>query len=256
MRRYRVQLEGSAETTARHRIALASLPEHFETVESEPDSVLASGLAVEPGVTVVVAADPLIVPETEAVALPAMRFASRLFSAPMARSPQPSSYLLYDSLVRLDRSGTDGLRAALLEQLAVLRLIEGDGVRLIRFLRVGDGYLAEGALPNRSATAALTGVGSGAPGPAFTLIAAGLDRRLEIQIDDAAIARPARLLAFDVDGALTPSLTHQSSDRLTWLAAHAILSGKAAVSYGGDAWRNDLAEVNRVVGQPWFGGHA
>jgi len=249
VKRYRVRLDGASETTVRHRAALASLPEHFEIVENGPDAVLASGTAVEAGAAVVVAADPLAIAKPGTVALPAMQFAPRLFAEPFAKSLKPASCLLYDSLVRVDRSGTDGLRAALLEQLAALRLIAGETIRLTRFVRVGGGYLAEGALSGRSAMVALTGVASTSSGPAFALRAAGLDRRVEIEIDEEATARPARISTFDIDGASQPPLIHQNSDRLTWVAAHAILSGEPAVFYGGDAWRNDLAEVSRVVAQ-------
>jgi hypothetical protein len=247
MRKYKARLSGQIHTAKIHRFALASLPEHFEIVEDGPaDAVLVSGAGTVGGARVGVAADPLLDIDTDAVLIPAMRFAPRLFAEPMVVGARSVSYALYDSVIRLDRAGVDGLRAALLEQLAGLRAITGQALRLTKFARIGDGYLGVGALSQGNAAVALTGVAS-SHGPKFTLHAVSLDRRLEIGIDDDAIARPTQVQVFSADGVTQAALVHQSSRRLTWLGAHALLSGGGQEVYDGRAWRADLAEVFRTV---------
>jgi hypothetical protein len=246
--RYTVRLEGPAETMAEHRFALATLPEHFEMLDQGvTDAALVSSSAQASSARVVVAADPLRVPESEAVAVPAMRFASRLFAEPTLRLAQATRYALIDSIVRLDRAGSAGVRAALLEQLAALRAVAGDAVRLTKFTHVRDGYLAQGTFAGRKEIVTLTGVASNSSGASFSLHAASVERRLEIQIDDEPIARPARLRMFDVAGLAQGPLIHQNSYRLTWLLAHAALSGAGHGGYGSDVWREDLVEVNRIT---------
>jgi len=245
--RYTVRLEGPAETVAAHRFALATLPEHFEMLDrGVTDAALVSSSAQAGSARVVVAADPLRVPESEAIAVPAMRFASRLFTEPLLRRAQTARYALIDCIVRLDRFGPAEIRAALLEQLAALRAVAGHALRLTKFTRVRDGYLAQGTFAGRKEIVTLTGVPSNSSGAAFSLHAAGEERRLEIDIDDEAISRPARLRTFDVAGFARGPLIHQNSNRLTWLLAHATLSGAAHSGYGNDAWREDLAELSRI----------
>jgi hypothetical protein len=246
--RFTVRLEGSAETVAAHRFALATLPEHFEMLDQGvTDAALVSSSAQASNARVVVAADPFRVPESEAIVVPAMRFASRLFAEPALRRAQAARYALIDSIVRLDRFGYAGVRAALLEQLAALRAVAGDALRLTKFTRVRDGYLAQGTFAGRKEIVTLTGVASNSSGASFSLHAASVERRLEIEIDDEPIARPARLRTFDVAGLAQAPLIHQNSHRLTWLWAHAALSGAGHGHYESDAWREDLAEMNRIT---------
>ena len=211
------------------------------------DAALVSGGAPAGGVRVMVAANPLTVPELEAVAIPAMRFASRLLAEPSLRRAQPARYALIDCIVRLDRFDPVEVRAALLEQMAALRTVAGAALRLTKFTRVKDGYLAQGTFTGRKEIVTLTGVMSNSSGAAFSLLAASVERRLEIEIDDESIARPARLRTSDAGGLAQGPLIHQNSNRLTWLLAHAVLSGANHDGYGSDAWREDLAEVNRIT---------
>jgi hypothetical protein len=103
-----------------------------------------------------------------------------------------------------------------------------------------------GAPSQSNAAVALTGVAS-SRGPAFKLHAVSLERRLEIEIDDDAIARPTRVRIFGAEGVTQAPTIHQSGRRLTWLGVHAVLSGGGQDVYGGDAWRADLAEVFRAI---------
>jgi hypothetical protein len=245
--RYAVRLEGPVETVAAHRFALATLPEHFEVLDrGVTDAALVSSGAPAGGARVVVAANPLTAPESETVTIPTMRFASRLFAEHLLRRAQAVRYALIDCVVRLDRVGPSEVPTALLEQLAALRAVAGDALRLTSFTRVRDGYLAQGAFAGREEKVTLTGVPSNSSGPAFSLHAAGEERRLEIEIDDERMARPARLRTFDVAGLAQGPLIHQNSNRLTWLLAHVALSGPVQSGYGNDAWREDLAELNRI----------
>ena len=247
MRKYTVRLNGQIDASKPHRFALASLPEHFEIVESgSADAALVSSAGTVGGARVGVAADPLLDMDTGAALIPAMRFAPRLFAEPMIVGARSVNYALYDSVIRFDRAGISGLRAALLEQLAGLRAITSQALRLTKLARVGDGYLAVGTLSQGNAAVALTGV-SASHGPTFTLHAVSLERRLEIEIDDDAIARPTRVKVFGVEGVTQAPTIHQSGRRLTWLGVHAVLSGGGQDVYGGDAWRADLAEVFRTI---------
>ncbi len=245
--RYTVRLEGPDETVAAHRFALATLPEHFEVLNrGATDAALVSNGAPAGSARVVVAANPLTAPELETVAIPAMRFAPRLFAEPLLRRAQGARYALVDCIVRLDRFDPLEVRASLLEQLAASRAVTGDALRLTKFTRVRDGYLAQGTFAGRKEIVTLTGVPSNSSGPVFSLHAASWERRLEIEIDDQPIARPARLRTFDVAGLAQGPLIHQNSNRLTWLLAHAALSGAVHSGYGYDAWREDLAELSRI----------
>ena len=246
--RFTVRLEGPAETVAAHRFALATLPEHFEVLDrGTADAALVSSGAPAAGARVVVAANPLTAPESEPVTIPAMRFASLLFAEPLLRRAQEARYALIDSVVRLDRFDPAEVRTSLLEQMAALRAVTGDALGLTKFTRMRDGYLAQGTFAGRGEVVTLTGVSSNSSGPVFSLHAASQERRVEIEIDDQAIARPTRLRTFNVAGLVQGPLIHQNSNRLTWLLAHAALSGAVQGGYGNDAWREDLAELNRIA---------
>jgi hypothetical protein len=248
MRKYTVRLNGQPDTARAHRIALASLPEHFEIVEGGPtDAVLMSNVAIASGARVVVAADPLFAPETETVLIPAMRFAPRVFAEPMVAFARSTTFAVYDSVILLAHAGVDELRTGLLEQLAAVRAISGQALRLTKLARTDSGYLAEAVLRRSNAVVALTGVACSSPGPALTLLAASVEQRLEIEIDDDRTARPTRVQVFGAEGVTQAPLIHQNSGRLTWLAAHAVLSGGTQDLYGGDMWREDLAEVLRMA---------
>lgn len=246
--RYTVRLEGPHETVAAHRLALETLPARFEVLDQGgTDAALVSSPEQAGSARVVVVANPLSTSEFEAVAVPAMRFASRLFAEAALRRAQAARYTLIDGIVRLDRFGTAEIRAALLEQLGAIRAVTGSALRVTKFIRVGEGYLAQGALAGRKEIVTLTGVGSDSQGPAFSLHAVGQERRLEIEIDDELTARPIRLRTFDIAGLAQGPLLHQNSYRLIWLSAHAALGGISYEGYDGCAWREDLAEVNRMA---------
>jgi hypothetical protein len=250
MRKYTVGLNSQPDpdTAIAHRVTLASLPEHFEIVEGGPaDAILLSSAAVTDGARVAVAADPLFAPETETVLIPAMRFAPRVFAEPMVAFARSTTFAVYDSVIRLDHADDDELRVALLEQLAAVHAISGQALRLTKLARTDSGYLAEAALLQSNAAVALTGVASRSCGPALTLIAASVERRLEIEINDDRTARPTRVQVFDAKGVTQAPLIHQNSRRLIWLAAHVVLGSGAQDFYGGDIWREDLAEVLRMV---------
>ena len=246
--RYSVRLEAPAAFATQHRAVLAALPEHFEIVESgAADAVLVADAATRRGARVLVAADTLTAPAIDTVAIPAMSFAPRLFAEPIVVGAHSTSFALYDSVVRLDRAGSQGIRTGLLEQLAALRALTGEALHLTKIVRIGEGYLADGVLGQRTAVVALTGVAFSSPGPAFALHAANIKQRLEIEIDEPSIARPARVQTFSAEGTTQGVLIHQNDHRLTWLAVHATLGGGRGNGYGQDAWRADIAEIMRVV---------
>jgi hypothetical protein len=248
MMRYTVRLNGRPDTARAHRVALASLPEHFEIVEGSPaDAILLSSAAVADGARVAVAADPLFAPEIGTVLIPAMRFAPRIFAEPTAAFARSTTFAVYDSVILLAHAGVDEVRTALLEQIAAVRAISGQALHLTKLARTDSGYLADAALLQSNAAVALTGVATSSPGPALTLLAVSDERRLEIEIDDDRTARPTRVQVFDAEGVRQAPLIHQNSGRLTWLAAHAVLSGGTQDVYGGDIWREDLAEVIRMA---------
>ena len=227
---------------------LAALPGHFEIIEGGVlDAALVTDATTKREARVLVAADTLTASAKDAVAIPAMRFAPPLFAEPTVIRARSAPCALYDSIVRLDRGGIEGVRAGLLEQMAAVRALTGEALQLIKVLRVGEGYLAEGIIGRRAAVAALTGVASASTGPAFALHAASVTQRLEIEIDETSIARPARVRTFDAEGARQGVLIHQSDDRLTWLVAHAALSAGRGNGYGDDAWRADITEIMRIV---------
>src|SRR5208282_2408952 len=112
-----------------------------------------------------------------------------------------------------------------------------------KIVRIGEGYIAEGVLGQRRGVVALTGVAPSSPGPAFTLHAANIKQRLEIEIDETSIARPARIQTFGATGVSQGALNHQNDHRLTWLTVHATLAGGRGSGYGEEAWRADIAEI-------------
>src|SRR5271163_99090 len=162
--RYSVQLEATGAAATAHRAVLAGLPEHFEIVESgAADAVLVTNAATRRGASVLVAADTLTAPASHVVAIPAMRFVPRLFAEPIVTRAHSAFSVLYDSVVRLDSVGIRGIRGALLEQLAALRALTGETLHLTKIVRIGEGYLAEGVLGQRTAVVALTGVAFSSP---------------------------------------------------------------------------------------------
>jgi hypothetical protein len=246
--RYLVRLEGADAAATPHRAVLSALPEHFEIVESGPaDAVLVANVATGRGGSVLVATDVMTAPARDVVAVPAMRFAPRLFAEPAVIAARSTLFALYDSVVRLESVKIRGIHGALLEQLAALRALTGETVHLTKIVRIGDGYLAAGVLEQRRGIVALTGLGPSSPGPAFALHAANVEQRLEIEIDETSIARPARVQTFSARGVSQGALNHQNDHRLTWLAVHATLAGGRRSGYGEDSWRTDIAEIMAVV---------
>jgi hypothetical protein len=198
--------------------AIVRVTTPFEVLDrGTTDALLVSSGAPAGGARVVVAANPLAAPESETVTIPAMRFASRLFAEPLLRRAQTARYALIDCIVRLDRFDPAEVRTSLLEQMSALRAVTGDALGLTKFTRMRDGYLAQGTFAGRREVVTLTGVSSNSSGPVFSLHAASQERRVEIEIDDQPIARPARLRTFDVAGLVQGPLIHQNSNRLTWL---------------------------------------
>ena len=246
--RYSVCLEATGAAAAAHKAVLAALPEHFTIVEGgAADAALVSDAKARQGTRVLVAADPLRPPASDAIAIPALRFAPRLFAEAAAIQARSIPYSLYESVVRFDRAGLLGVRTGLLEQMAALWVLTGETLHLKKVVLIGEGYLAEGAIGQRGAAVALTGVASSSSGPAFTIRAVSVAERLEIEIDGTSIARPARVRRFAAEGATEGPLIHQNDHRLTWLAAHAELDGRAQNGYGGEGWRADVAEIMKVV---------
>jgi hypothetical protein len=243
-----VRLDAPSSLAAAHRAALAALPEHFEiTDDGEADAALAIDAAGKRHARVVVAMDTLSLPAPGAIAIPAVRFAPRLLVEPLVSEARSTPFAAYDCVVRLERSGMSGVRGGLLEQLAVLRALTGEALHLAKVVCTEGGYLAEGALGERSTIVALTGVAPSSPGPAFALHAANTKQRLEIEIDETFISRPARVHRFDAAGATQGALIHQNDNRLIWLAVHAELNGMLWNGYRGDWWRDDLAEILKIL---------
>ena len=243
-----VRLDAPSSVAAAHRTALATLPEHFEIIEDgEADAALAVDAAAARQARVVVATDTLSLPAPGAIAIPALRFAARLFAERLVSEARSSAFTIYDSVIRLDRPGLAGVRGALLEQLAAMRALTGESLHLTKLVVTRGGYLAEGAPGERSVIVALTGVAPSSPGPAFTVQAASVTQRLEIEIDETSVARPANVRRFDAAGARQSPLVHQNDNRLIWLAVHAQLDQTPGNGYSGDGWRADLAEILRIL---------
>jgi hypothetical protein len=245
--RLSVRLDGPHASRARQRRALATLSEHFQIVDDGPTDI---ALWAEPGLAaadIFVVEDPLVMPilAAPARAIPCLRFAPRIFAEPLRRRVSEMRFSLIDSVIKIDRAGDDGIRAALLEQLAALRAL-GAAARLTKLTRIGAGYLAQAALDGRDEIVTLSGVASLSAGPAFTLHAASVETRFEFEIDDAAIARPARARLLDGHGVTHGASIHQTSDRLTWLYAFVAANGPPIEGYDVVKWRADLDEIDRI----------
>jgi hypothetical protein len=251
-KRCTIRLQGTEASVARHRRALATLTEHFEIVEQGlADIALVGGDVAAPIGRILVASESSIFFEDvrEIQVIPLLRFAPRLFAEPLRRRSLAADYAIVDCLIKIDIADRDAIRSALLEQLAAVHATTGRSARIKRFRRVGEGYLAEGELGEGGGVVALSGVFSQAAGAAFSLNTAGEECRLEIEVDDDAVARPARVSIFDAAGTAHLPAIHQSSDRLTWLIAFALARGERPDGYFGPQWRMDVREVQRVFSE-------
>jgi len=136
------------------------------------------------------------------------------------------------------------LRAALVDQLAVIRPLVGDPQDLKTVHASGDCYVLAGVL--RGVTVTLAGAVSSAQRLDLDLV--GTVRHWHAWLDADALASPARISVSDVDGERVLPPLYESSRRAAWTALDDALRGGSPFPYAADRLADDLAVAEATLG--------
>jgi hypothetical protein len=239
MQQFRVRLDVVEAVAIAHRRAVATLPEHFILVsDGAADAILVTddGGSEWPARIRLIREPEAVDGDTE---VPSLLLAPQLVPAASNFAGTPLSVL--DLAGRV--TGTAGLGPMLLEQMAVVRLLGGRGAQISAFSRSEASYVAVCELGDLIATAsASVCVGD----LSCTVDAVAPELRLHAALDCSGTAA-ASLVEISGGTTLVSRSRHQSSQRLTWLAVHAMLCGDDADVLCQTALEEDLAEVRRVL---------
>jgi hypothetical protein len=215
-----------------HRGALASLasvPAHFRVVADGPADVAYASEDLPADARVVIVDAPPRTPSTLAIPVtPAWTYLSRMEADACFAEACTRLFAVISCVVTVAGAEERRLRAAFLEQLAILRKLTGADPSVRAFRRNSKGYVAD--LSVGPASALMIGRVSPLAQAALQLDAVGVDHRLEVSMEATTPARPAVIRLFGADGLREAMPIYQSSHRLTWLKIHAFLSGSIPAS--------------------------
>ena len=130
-------------------------------------------------------------------------------------------------------STAPSLRAALVDQLAVIRPLAGDPQDLETAHGSGDCYVLAGALSNARR---------------LDLDLVGAAGRWHSGLDADALPLPAKISVSDADGERVLSLLYESPLRAAWPALHDALHGGAPLPYAAAQLADDLAIAEAALG--------
>jgi len=166
--------------------------------------------------------------------------ADRAWSAALSRlTPEVADSVVLDSV-----STAPWLRAALVDQLAVIRPLVGDPQDLKTVHASGDCYVLAGVV--RGVTVSLAGAVSSAQRLDLDLV--GTVRHWHAWLDADALASPARISVSDVDGERVLPPLYESSRRAAWTALDDALRGGSPFPYAADRLADDLAVAEATLG--------
>jgi hypothetical protein len=151
---------------------------------------------------------------------------------------------LAESAVLDSVSAAPGLRAALVDQLAVIRPLLGELAGL-RAAHVGHGcYILAGVLQGVAVT--LAGAVSGVSRLDLDLV--GAARRWHATLAPDALAFPARVSASDADGEHVLAPVYESPRRAAWAALHDAICQGGPLPYAADQLAADIAVAEAALG--------
>ena len=242
-----------------HQTVLASLPDRFRvTTGPGADVVLVSG--DQPGwrqhALDADGARAIVLTGTQALTAAAVRDlvkelstlvtacpvygASRAWSAALPQlTPDVTDSAVLDSI-----STAPSLRAALVDQLAVIRPLVGDPQDLKTAHASGDCYVLAGVVQGLTVT--LAGALSSARRLDLDLV--GTLGHWHAGLDADALALPARISVSDADGERVLPPLYESPRRAAWTALHDALHGGAPLPYAAAQLADDLAVAEAALG--------
>jgi hypothetical protein len=260
---------GDPEVSGLHRTVLASLPARFRvSPDGEADVALVSGNLPDWAKTARTGqksgARAVMLAGTSALSAAAVRdFASAAQEAdlivgvdagyaadggwtdvlPGLRAAWPD-LAVADSMTTIPAGRS--LRAALVEQLAVVRSLLRDLDQLAPAHASATGYVLAGVI--RGVTVTLSGGVSGAGADRLDIDLVSADRRWKATFCGAALASPTLVSVADADGERTGRPAYESAHRRSWLSLHTAVCRDAPVCYPpGDLVAN-LEIVETVLG--------
>jgi hypothetical protein len=246
-----VTLDFAGPDAAEHQTVLASLPGRFRVVTGPVDIAVVSGrsgglsraLGQGQGTNrprAVVVSSPAALSPADREALdayaaagglvaPALRFASKL---PQGME-DPASFTLVSSVATYSDATPAGQRQALLEQLALVRMVAGAVSSLTACQQTECQYNLQGSVEGSGAILTLAGIVSPIGANEIALTAAGASVRLEVEIAVDAVARPARCSRFTSEGEQVEAPVHQNGYRLLWQSVReSLVVGGSQLDYG------------------------
>jgi hypothetical protein len=227
---FTVRIEGAQGHAALHRQVLASLPEHFRIVtQGNADASLWSGDDPPPGDPRVSVLADLAVPKRLTpgpLVIPAARFAPRLAADAGFARVRGNTFRLINAVATFTPSNNEPELRAYLDALAAIRLLTGARPRIASLDKTRHGFAVTLTLEGKSSVVTLAAVRqTSAAADTLTLDAISDTLRLHARLDAGAMARPGCIELSDAGGSSHAPSVHQNDHRLTWLAAHAVLSG-------------------------------
>ena len=249
-RRFTVAIGDGGSGVALHRSVLASLPGHFSIVDSGPaDAVLLSGEGTGNQARVSVLDGRALLARQllrGGAAFPAFPFLPRLAASALADRAREVAWTLVDIMTTVERSNEAGYVAALVEQLAIVRLLTGFRARMLTGRRIRTGYVATGRVVGTNSLCTFAGLISPVNKATLTIDAVANVSRLRVEIDADAMARAGVIQLIDQDGRRETPPVFQNSHRLTWLKAYDALSGEAG-SWDPAELLEDIEEAGRAL---------
>jgi len=227
---FTVRIDGADGRAALHRQVLASLPEHFRIVaKGNADASLWSADDPLPAdARVLVLADGTVPKPVNngPVIIPVARFAPRLAADAGFARACGSSFKLINTVATFAASNKSPELLAYLDALSAIRLLTGARPRLASFDRAHQGFAATLTLDGHRSVVTLAAIGqTSTTADTLTVDAISDTLRLHARLDAGALARPGYIELSDAAGSSRAPLVHQNDYRLTWLAAHTVLSG-------------------------------
>jgi hypothetical protein len=252
--KFTVLVPDTASAAPLHRRVLATLPNHFDVVVSgDADAALIDGSRTErcDGARAFVL-DGLpagrLTLASSSIVVPAHQFVPRLLVDQNFATARSIPFSLLNISLDVAGLGAALFNRALVEQLAIVRLLTNGALRLSSVERCGPGFVAIGTVPEQHVSVTMTSFPS--PGDACRLSLAAVSRvsRLQVDIGASIIARPAVIRLYGPQGAAEGMPVYQSSHRITWLKVHELLRYSSATL---DYRLADLSE-DLETAREWF----
>jgi hypothetical protein len=154
----------------------------------------------------------------------------------------------------LETGSTDVLRAALMEQLAVVRPLLRDLAGLETVHVSGRNYVL--AAVTEGVTITLAGVISGTGDGSLDLHLVGTGRHWQALFEADSLARPATISVSDLGGRHIRPAVFESAHRASWLDLYKAICHETPLPYPASHLEMDLALAEAILPGPEVGSHA